>query len=141
MTKEQANCGPIVRCQVILSVIVNPFLIAIIVVFPYFQGGWEAVVKFLNDARSPRLISNHTVGSLISANDAAAAAANEAASSQDSPAAAPPFKTGSGDATELFGFRRGMGLINKLASKSCGTNGTALMSILRCISCCAEDFS
>jgi len=80
------------------------------------QGGWEAVVKFLNDARSPRLISNHTVGSLISANDAAAAAANEAASSQDSPAAAPPFKTGSGDATELFGFRRGMGLINKLAS-------------------------
>jgi len=82
------------------------------------QGGWEAVVKFLNDARSPRLISNHTVGSLISANDVSAASVNDASSAQnpESESATAPPKTGSGDAAELFGFKRGMGFINKLAS-------------------------
>ena len=90
---------------------------------PLFQGGWEAVVKFLNDARSPRLISNHTVGSLISANDVSAASVNDASSAQnpESESATAPPKTGSGDAAELFGFKRGMGFINKLASELLGS--------------------
>ena len=79
------------------------------------------MVKFLNDARSPRLISNHTVGHLISATDSAAAAAaicdDASGLGQESPASAAP-RTGNGDAAELFGLsRRGMGFINKLASK------------------------
>ena len=49
---------------------------------------------------------------------ATAANSNESVSDRDSPAAAPLSKAaGGGDATELFGFRRGMGFINKLASK------------------------